>query len=74
MMSGLDATSVIVPPRMAQKPIGMTRRDMGNRVREEMRDTTGRNNAAAPTFCINDEMTATVPATIDTICFSVLPP
>ena len=74
MIRGLEATSVMVPPRMAQNPIGMTSRDMGIRVRKEMRDTTGRNNAAAPTFCMNEDMTATVPALSVTIFFSVLPP
>ncbi len=29
MMSGLEPTIVIVPPRMAQKPIGMMSRDIG---------------------------------------------
>ena len=74
MISGLDATIVIVPPRIALKPIGMTSLDIGNRVREEMRETTGRINATAPMFCMNDEMIATVPDNSATMRFSVLPP
>ncbi len=74
MIRGLDATIVIVPPRMAQKPIGITSRSIGRWVRADMRETTGKYNAAAPTFCMNDETTATEPETSETICFSVLPP
>ena len=52
---------VMVPPRMAQKPIGISRRDIGSPVRAEMRLTTGRKSAAAPTFCMKLEMKPTVP-------------
>ena len=74
MINGDEATIVMVPPRMAQKPIGITRRDSGSPVREAIRDTTGRNSAAAPTFCMNDDTTATVPETSVMILRSVLPP
>jgi len=49
---------VTVPPRIAQKPMGMSKRDMGRPERAEMRATTGRKSAAAPTFCINEEIKA----------------
>jgi hypothetical protein len=65
---------VMVPPRMAQKPMGISSRDMGSLVRAEMRLTTGRNSAAAPTFCMNDEMTPTVPEMSGMMRASVLPP
>jgi hypothetical protein len=41
-MSGDDPTIVIVPPKMAQNPMGIKSRDKGISVREEMRDTTGK--------------------------------
>ena len=65
---------VMVPPRMAQKPMGISNRDIGNLVRAQMRLTTGRNNAAAPTFCINDEITPTVPEISGMMRDSPLPP
>jgi len=65
---------VIVPPMIAQNPIGMSRRLSGSPVRTEIRLTTGRNRAAAPTFCMNEEMIPTVPEMIGTTLFSVLPP
>ena len=71
---GEDPTMVIVPPKIAQKPIGISNRDIGNSVRTEIRLTTGKNNAAAPTFCMKDEITPTEPAIIGMIFFSVLPP
>ena len=74
MMSGLDPTIVMVPPRMAQKPMGMTRCAMVRPVRFEMRATTGRNSAVAPTFCMNDDTSPTVDDNRATIRFSVLPP
>jgi hypothetical protein len=43
-------------------------------VRVEMRLTTGRNRAAAPTFCMKLDITATVPDTIGMMRFSLLPP
>ena len=73
-ISGLEPTMVMVPPRMAQKPIGISSRDMGSLVRAEMRLTTGRNSAAAPTFCMNDEITPTVPEISGMMRVSVLPP
>ena len=63
-ISGLEPTMVTVPPRMAQKPIGISSRDIGSPERAEMRDTTGRNSAAAPTFCAEREMKPTVPEMI----------
>ncbi len=65
---------VSVPPRMAQNPMGISRRDRAIPVRVEMRLTTGRNSAAAPTFCMKLEMTATVPETMGMTRFSLLPP
>ena len=50
----------MVPPRMAQNPIGINSREIGRPVRAAIRDTTGKNNAAAPTFCMNDEINPTV--------------
>ena len=65
---------VTVPPRIAVKPIGISRRDIGNPERAEIRLTTGRNSAAAPTFCMKEEMMPTVPDTIGMIRLSELPP
>ena len=42
-----EATIVSVPPSMAQKPIGISRRDIGSPDRADIRETTGRNRAAA---------------------------
>ena len=72
-ISGLEPTIVTVPPRIAQKPIGISRRDIGRPERAEIRDTTGRNRAAAPTFCMNDEMMPTVLEMIGMIPVSVVP-
>ena len=65
---------VTVPPRMAQKPMGMSNRDIGRPVRAEMRLTTGKKRAAAPTFCIKLEIKATVPEMMGMIRVSVWPP
>ena len=73
-MSGLDPTIVIVPPRIAQKPIGISRRERGIPVRAEIRLTTGRNSAAAPMFCMKLDMTPTVPEMMGMIRRSVFPP
>jgi hypothetical protein len=59
---------------MAQKPIGISRRDIGRPVRAEMRLTTGRKSAAAPTFCMKLEMPPTVPEISGMMRDSVLPP
>jgi len=64
---------VMVPPRIAQKPIGISRRDMGRFVRAETRATTGRNSAAAPTFCMKLEMKPTVLETAGMMRASVRP-
>ena len=72
-ISGLEPTMVSVPPRIAQKPIGISRRDIGNPVRAEMRPTTGRNSAAAPTFCMKPEITPTEPAMAGTMRRSECP-
>jgi hypothetical protein len=74
MISGLEPTMVSVPPRMAQNPIGMSSRESGKPVRAEIRETTGRNRAVAPTFCMNEEVTPTTLETIVTIRFSARPP
>ena len=65
---------VMVPPQIAVKPIGISRRDIGRPERAEMRLTTGRNSAAAPTFCMKDEIRPTVPETIGMMRLSALPP
>jgi len=73
-ISGLEPIMVMVPPRMAQKPIGISRRDIGSPVRLDMRLTTGRNRAAAPTFCMKLEMKPTVPEMSGMMRCSVEPP
>ena len=73
-MSGDEPTIVMVPPRIAQNPIGISSRDIGIPERAEMRLTTGRKSAAAPTFCRKLEMMPTVPETIGRTRDSVLPP
>ena len=73
-MSGEEPTMVTVPPRIAVNPIGISRRDMGRPERAEMRLTTGKNNAVAPTFCMNDEIIPTVPEMIGIMRPSALPP
>ena len=59
---------------MAQNPIGMASRLIGIPVRAEIRLITGKYKAAAPTFCMNELMTATVPDTIGMMRASVVPP
>ena len=73
-MRGDDPTIVIVPPKMAQKPIGIRRRESGISVLTDILLTTGRNKAAAPTFCIKLEMKPTVLETMGTIRASLAPP
>ena len=57
---GLEPTRVTVPPRMAEKPIGMRSLLMGMLRFLLMRCTAGRNRAAAPIFCMKLEIMATV--------------
>ena len=73
-INGLEPTIVMVPPKIAVKPIGINRRDIGKPERAEIRETTGRNSAAAPTFCMNDEIKPTVADIIGIIRPSVVPP
>ena len=73
-INGLEPTMVTVPPRMAQNPIGISNLDIGILVRRLIRLTTGKNSAAAPTFCIKLEMIPTVPDTKGVIRVSVEPP
>ena len=73
-MSGDEPTIVTVPPRIAQNPMGISNRDIGTPERLLIRDTTGKNNAAAPMFCINDEMKPTVADTIGMTRVSLVPP
>ena len=54
--------------------MGMSSRDIGRPVRFETRETTGRNSAAAPTFCMNDEITPTVVEIMAIRRASVRPP
>ena len=65
---------MMVPPRMAQNPMGISNRLSGISVRAEIRLTTGRNRAAAPTFCIKELITPTTLETIGMIRPSVVPP
>ena len=58
---------VMVPPRIAQKPIGISMRDCAMLVRTETRETTGRNRAVAPMFWIIPEIPPTVPEISGTI-------
>ena len=71
---GLDPTIVIVPPKIAQKPIGISSRDIGRLPRRAIRVTTGRKSAAAPMFCMKLEITPTVAEMTVIIRLSVLPP
>ena len=73
-ISGDDPTIVIVPPKMAQNPIGIKRRESGISVLTEILLTTGRNKAAAPTFCMKLEITPTLLETIGTMRASLFPP
>ena len=73
-IKGEDPTIVMVPPKIAQNPIGIKRRDSGISVLTEILLTTGRNKAAAPTFCIKLEIKPTVLETIGTIRASLFPP
>ena len=73
-ISGEEPTIVIVPPRIAQNPIGISRRPSPISVLAEILLTTGKKSAAAPTFCINEEMIPTVAPMIGTIRASVAPP
>ena len=73
-INGDDPTIVIVPPKIAQKPIGIRRRDSGISVLTDILLTTGKNRAAAPTFCMKLEITPTLLETIGTIRASLLPP
>ena len=59
---------------MAQNPIGISKRERGISVLLEMRETTGRKRAAAPTFCMKDEITPTVEEMIGIMRFSLAPP
>jgi hypothetical protein len=59
---------------MAQKPMGISRRDIGRPERAEMRLTTGRNSAAAPTFCMKLEIMPTVLEIIGMMRASPVPP
>ena len=72
-MVGLAPTSVMVPPMMAQNPMGIRMRDMGTPILLAMRWAAGRNNAAAPIFCIILEIIPTVPDISVITFFSLLP-
>ncbi len=63
-----------VPPRIAQNPIGISSLEMGKFAALDILLMTGRNNAVAPTFCINPEMPPTVDETTGMTVFSVFPP
>ena len=72
-IKGEDPTIVIVPPNIAQKPIGIKSRERGMSVRLEILETTGMYKAAAPTFCIKLEITPTELEIIGIIRFSETP-
>ena len=65
-INGEDPTIVKVPPKIAQKPIGISKRESGISVLTEILLTTGKNKAAAPTFCIKLEIMPTLLETIGT--------
>ena len=71
---GDEPTIFIDPPRMAQNPMGIKSQLMGISVRTDIRLTTGRKSAAAPTFCMKDEMNLTVQDMIGMMRPSVEPP
>ena len=48
-------TMVMVPPSMMQQAIGSSRRDSGRPVREDRRETTGRNSVVTAGFCMKAE-------------------
>jgi len=72
-MVGLAPTRVMVPPMMAQKPMGIKMRDIGTPILLAIRWAAGRNSAAAPMFCIILEMMPTVPDISVMTFFSLLP-
>ena len=72
-MVGLAPTSVMVPPMMAQKPMGIKIRDMGTPILLAIRWAAGKNRAAAPMFCIMLEIMPTVPDMRVITFFSLLP-
>lgn len=59
-INGLHPTKVNVPPRIAEKPMGISNRDRGISNLLLIRCIAGGNNAAAPIFCMKLEMPATV--------------
>ncbi len=73
-INGDEPTIVTVPPKIAQNPIGINKRLRGILVCPEIRLRTGKNNAVAPTFCINPEIVPTVPETTGITEFSDFPP
>jgi hypothetical protein len=73
-IKGLEPTMVIVPPKIAVNPIGINSRDIGIPERDEIRLTTGINSAAAPTFCIKDEINPTVEEIMGMTLGSEVPP
>ena len=73
-IKGEDPTIVKVPPKIAQKPIGISNCESGISVLTEILLTTGKNRAAAPTFCIKLEIIPTLLETIGTILVSLFLP
>jgi hypothetical protein len=63
----------MVPPMMAQKPMGIRMRDTGTSMRLAIRWAAGRKSAAAPMFCIMLEIIPTVPDIKIMILFSLFP-
>ena len=59
-INGLHPTSVMVPPRIAQKPMGISISDSEIFMVLLTLLMAGRNKAAAPMFCIKLEIPATV--------------
>ena len=73
-INGDDPTNVKVPPKIAQNPIGISMRESGISVLTEILLTTGKNKAAAPTFCIKLEIMPTLLDTMGTIRASLFLP
>jgi hypothetical protein len=72
-IKGPDATIVKVPPKIAANPIGIINFEGLIPVLFEILLMAGKNKAAAPMFCINDETNPTVVVMKTRILFSLCP-
>ena len=73
IIKGPDATIVIVPPKIAAKPIGIISFDGLIFVFLDIFIRAGKNKAVAPIFCIKEDIRPTVPDTIASIFFWDVP-